>query len=68
MMSMKSMEKSYCCLTELESKGLFSTCSKFIMNLGESLDVEDSVYRTHKHSYNFSSSNKLIKLPLISLP
>jgi hypothetical protein len=39
MMSLKSMERRYCCLTELESKGLFSTCSKFIMNLSESLDV-----------------------------
>jgi hypothetical protein len=36
---MKSMERGYCCLTELESKGLFSTCSKFIMFLGESIDV-----------------------------
>jgi len=38
-MSMKSMEIGYCCSYELESKGLFSTCSKFIMYLGNSMDV-----------------------------
>jgi hypothetical protein len=37
MMSLKSMERGYCCLTELETKGLFSTCSKFIMYVGGSI-------------------------------
>jgi hypothetical protein len=37
MISLKSMERGYCCLTELESKGLFSTCSEFIMYVGESI-------------------------------
>jgi len=39
MMSLKSMDISYYCLTELESKGLFSTCSKFMMYVGESIEV-----------------------------
>jgi hypothetical protein len=41
MMSLKSMERGYCCLTELETKGLFSTCQEFTMYVGESFDVND---------------------------
>lgn len=53
MMSLKSMKKRYCISYELETKGCVSTyfkfrtkgfvseCSKFIMYLGESIDVND---------------------------
>jgi RIO-like serine/threonine protein kinase len=44
MMSLKSMGIEYCCLTELESKGLFSTCSEFIMYIGKSIDVYERIY------------------------
>ena len=38
MMSLKSMEMRYCISYELEFKGLFSTCSKFIMYIGGSIE------------------------------
>jgi hypothetical protein len=37
-MSMKSMEKRYYISYELETKGCVSTCSKFIMYAGESIE------------------------------
>jgi hypothetical protein len=40
MMSLKSMDIGYCCLTELESKSYVATCSKFTMYAGESFDTQ----------------------------
>ena len=39
MISFALTKRDNCISYELEIKGLFSTCSKFIMNLSESLDV-----------------------------